>query len=434
MSSPATILLVDDDVRNLDVLESVLLSDGYSLVRALTAERALHALLDGDFAVIVLDIQMPEMSGFELANLIKQRKRTQHIPIIFLTAYFQEDRDILAGYGTGAVDYLTKPINPKILKLKIGVFVDLFRKSRALELEIGKRQMAEAALREANAELEKRVEERTMDLVRLNAELQAREKELATARDRAIAASQAKDEFLACLSHELRTPLNPAQLIASDSMANKNLPENVRADFAVIMESITLEARLIDDLLDITRISQGKMSLDLAPMDPKTAIDGAVAMVRTEMDHKGIILHLKLPAEFPPIAGDGLRLRQIFWNVLKNAVKFTPPGGSITVEATADSASRRMAIHISDTGIGLTQAEIERIFEAFSQGDHAGQAAGNRFGGLGLGLAISRVLTQLHGGTIRASSAGRGLGATFTIELPLLLDQKEADTPVLAAV
>src|SRR5580692_7695067 len=158
------ILLVDDEARNLDVLESVLQSPDYNLVRVLSAEAALMQLLEGDFAAIVLDVQMPGMSGIELANIIKQRKRTQLIPIIFLTAYYQEEKDVLEGYGTGAVDYLTKPIRPQILKSKIAVIVDLYRKTRALaatnavlELEVSQRQKAEDALRLANVELETRV-------------------------------------------------------------------------------------------------------------------------------------------------------------------------------------------------------------------------------------------------------------------------------------
>jgi len=164
VNAAVNILLVDDEVRNLDVLESVLQSPEYNLVRALTAERALRLLLDGEFAAIVLDIQMPEMTGIELANRIKQRKRTQDIPIIFLTAYFQEDKDVLQGYTIGAVDYLTKPINPQILKSKIAVFADLFRKTRelaatnaTLEMEIAQRQKAEQELRITNNELEGRV-------------------------------------------------------------------------------------------------------------------------------------------------------------------------------------------------------------------------------------------------------------------------------------
>ena len=185
MKSTVNILLVDDEIRNLDALESFLQSPDYTLIRALTAEHALLLLLEGEFAAIVLDIQMPGMTGIELANLIKQRKRTQHIPIIFLTAYFQEDKDVLEGYGSGAVDYLTKPVNPQILKSKIGVFVDLYRKTRALadanaalELEVSQRQKAEEALQLANNALESRVQERTADLLRANNELLTREKAL----------------------------------------------------------------------------------------------------------------------------------------------------------------------------------------------------------------------------------------------------------------
>jgi len=206
--SRVNILLVDDDIRNLDVLESVLQSPDYNLVRVLSAESALMMLLDTEFAVIVLDIQMPGMNGIELANVIKQRKRTQHIPIIFLTAYFQEDKDILEGYGSGAVDYLTKPVNPQILKSKMAVFVDLFRKTRALaatntvlEAEILQRHSAEQALQRANNELEARVSARTADLSRLNQELRQREAALRVSEAQAMAASRAKDDFLAALSH-----------------------------------------------------------------------------------------------------------------------------------------------------------------------------------------------------------------------------------------
>ena len=180
--SAVNILLVDDEPRNLDVLESILESPEHRLVRARTADETLLALVQRDFAAIVLDIQMPDMSGFELARLIKQRKRNQHIPIIFLTAYFQESKDVLSGYGLGAVDYLTKPVDPQILRSKVGVFVDLFRTTRALasanarlEQEITVREAAQAALRQANTDLERRVQERTADLVRANRDLRESE-------------------------------------------------------------------------------------------------------------------------------------------------------------------------------------------------------------------------------------------------------------------
>lgn len=440
MNSKVNILLVDDEDRNLDVLESVLQSEDYHLVRALTAERALLALIEGEFAVIVLDIRMPEMNGLELANLIKQRRRTQHIPIIFLTAYFQEDKDVLEGYDIGAVDYITKPVNPQILRSKIAVFAELFCKSRALsetnsvlEQEIGRRQSAEEALRQANAELERRVEERTADLIRVNGELLEREKEVALARDRALAASQAKDDFVARLSHELRTPLNPVLLIASDAAANSNLPGEVRADFQKIAENVTLEARLIDDLLDVTRISQGKLTLEMRPFDPHSAIRDVVAMVQGEIEEKRLVLNLSLMAEGHRVMGDDVRLRQIFWNVLKNAVKFTPVEGTVTVETETRSGDGHFLVRVTDTGIGMTEDEIGRIFAAFSQGNHAQQPDAHRFGGLGLGLAISRMLVELHGGSINAMSPGRGQGATFLIELPLPIANEQSREPVPAA-
>jgi len=420
------ILLVDDESRNLDVLESFLQSSSYRLIRAQSAEDALLLLLEGDFAVIVLDINMPGMSGIELANLIKQRKRTQHIPIIFLTAYYQEDKDVLEGYGTGAVDYLTKPVNPQILKSKIGVFVDLFCKTRALaasnaamELEVTQRQNAEAALKQANDELEERVAARTADLIRVNEELRASEAALRVSEARAKAASQAKDDFLATLSHELRTPLNPVLLLATEAASNSSLPAEARADFETIAKNVALEARLIDDLLDITRIAHGKVALNLHPVDAHAILQDALAMVREEIDQKQIKVTLNLTGNPPIVKGDDVRLKQVFWNVIKNAAKFTPTLGQINIESDILDDQETLVVKITDTGIGMTPMELDRIFEAFSQGDHATQGSSHRFGGMGLGLAISRMMVKLHAGSITASSPGKNRGTTFLIKLPL---------------
>lgn len=250
--------------------------------------------------------------------------------------------------------------------------------------------------------------------VRKSAEL-----ELERARDQALAASRAKDDFLAALSHELRTPLNPVLLLASEGAVNPDLPAAVREDFATIRKSAELEARLIDDLLDLTRISHGKLALEQSPLDLQAIVSDAIAIVRPDLEQKQIGLTLDFHADGRLISGDAVRLQQVFWNVLKNAVKFTPVAGKISVETGVDEKRRVIMLRISDTGIGLAPDELDRIFQAFSQGNHAGSRSSHRFGGLGLGLAISRMLIELHGGSIRATSAGLGAGAAFVIELPL---------------
>jgi len=418
-ASPVNILLVDDEPRNLDALEGILQSPDLNLVRVTTAEAALRELMTREFAALVLDIRMPRMSGIELAALVKQRQRTKDIPILFLTAHFQDDRDILAGYTSGAVDYLTKPVDPQILRSKISVFADLFEKTRDLRLtndalarEVGQRERAEEALRRSNAELEERVRERTKDLSETN-------RQLAAARDRAVAASRAKDDFLARLSHELRTPLNPVLLLASDAAAKPDLPPDIRADFEMIANHVKLEARLIDDLLDLSRITQGKFSLEKRPFDFNTLLQDAVAMVRPEAEHKRLHFRVEVAPLAELVYGDDVRIRQILWNVLKNAVKFTPAGGEVSLTAGRQPASGSIEVTIRDTGIGLTPAELERVFEAFAQGEHARPQGAHKYGGLGLGLTISRTLADLHGGSIRAHSPGRNAGSTFVVELPL---------------
>jgi len=399
-----SILLVDDNKRNLDALESILASPELRLVRAQTPDEALLWLVHNEFACIVLDVQMPGMNGFELARLIKTRKRSQHIPIIFITAYLLEEKDALQGYVAGAVDYLTKPVNPQILKSKVGVFVDLFRATRALaganaalQIEISQRKKAEEALREANSKLELRVQDRI--------------RELKKAHDDLVAASQAKDNFLATLSHELRTPLNPILLVASDHSGNQKLSAKLRADFDMILKNAELEARLIDDLLDLTRIARGKILLDKKSSDVQDVLRDAIGTVQEEIGKKKIALSLKLNATQSTVFADTARLQQVFWNVIRNAVKFTPAGGRIVIET--ETRGDLWTVRISDTGIGMSTSEMNHLFTAFSQTENA------RFGGLGLGLAISQKLVELHAGQIRAFSAGRDRGSTFTIELPL---------------
>ncbi len=272
------------------------------------------------------------------------------------------------------------------------------------------------------------VPERTADgvitgLVAVLADITQRkraEMELERARDEAVAASRAKDDFLAALSHELRTPLSPVLLLASEAAGDEELPPQTRADFDTIRKSVELEARLIDDLLDLTRITRGKLALDLRPTELAAVVNDALATVRAEFAAKRIALTVALSDDPQRVQGDPVRLQQVFWNILKNAVKFTPIEGRVRIESRVEEERQRVVVEVSDTGIGITPQELERVFDAFSQGDHAGHGGSHRFGGLGLGLAISRRVVELHHGKISAESAGRDHGATFRVELPLL--------------
>ena len=257
------------------------------------------------------------------------------------------------------------------------------------------------------------------------------EEELVRSLNREKAASRAKDNFLAALSHELRTPLNPVLLIASDAAKNRGLPRGIRANFETIRKNIELEARLIDDLLDLTRVGSGKLFLEMRNLDIEIILRDVVKAIKPEARKGQIQLVLKLKARRNRVAGDSVRLQQVFWNVLQNAVKFTPKGGKIIIETAVLKAKGPLLIKLTDTGIGMTREELARVFGIFSQGDHAGIS--RRFGGLGLGLAISQKIIELHSGRIYAASKGRDRGAVFTIELPLAPIGNEEGLPKKSA-
>jgi PAS domain S-box-containing protein len=249
--------------------------------------------------------------------------------------------------------------------------------------------------------------------------LQKQNEELRMAKEVAEKASKAKDDFLAALSHELRTPLNPVLLLASEGAEDTELPARVRADFVTIRDNCELEARLIDDLLDLNRIIHGKLGLEKRRIDCHAVLDDAITIVEPELKRKKIALTINREESPCHLDADRTRLQQVFWNVLKNAVKFTPEKGEIVINSSIDSNKTYWTITVADTGIGLTDEEIRNIFEAFSQGDHAESTGAHKFGGLGLGLTITRMLIKMHEGTINAHSKGRDKGATFTIRLPL---------------
>lgn len=241
------------------------------------------------------------------------------------------------------------------------------------------------------------------------------ETELKRAKEAAEAASQAKDQFLAVLSHELRTPLTPV-LTLTQVLKDEDLPEEIRPLVEIIHRNIELEARLIDDLLDLTRIEKGKLRLNLDVVDAHALLGNVADIYRSEIAAKKLHLALDLGAGSYQLKADPARLQQIFWNLIKNAVKFTPEGGTITVRS-ANTREGYLKVEVSDTGIGIDPEALPHIFDAFEQG---GGSITRQFGGLGLGLAISKALAEMHGGTIAAASRGKGSGATFMVELKTL--------------
>jgi signal transduction histidine kinase len=400
------VLIVDDQPRNLDVLETMLLPLGCELVRSTSADEALLALLRHDFAAIVLDIRMPGMNGIDLAKLIKQRKRSRHVPILFLTAHSADETDVLQGYGVGAVDYLSKPINADILRSKVGVFIDLFTKTRALEAlneqlhsEIGRRQDAQAALERANQELERRVAQRTAAL--------------SHARDEAERQSRLKDEFVASLSHELRTPMNV--ILGWLSMLDEGKPiKDVYATLAIVKRNAELQAKLIDDLLDINRLMSGSVQLEMTSVDVSALLTQTIQGLKPAADSKGVTILASLDSPAATLLGDARRLQQVFWNVVHNAVKFTPRGGRVEIRARRNEG--QLEISVQDSGRGISPSFLPHVFDRFRQ---EVSALSGGTAGLGIGLSIARQLVELHGGQITAFSGGPGAGATFVVSIPI---------------
>jgi signal transduction histidine kinase/CheY-like chemotaxis protein len=247
-------------------------------------------------------------------------------------------------------------------------------------------------------------------------ERQQYEEALRLALDEAEAAVRAKDQFLAVLSHELRNPLNPVLVGVSAMLADPRTPDSVRPTLEVARRNVALEARLIDDLLDVTQIRQGKLRLDRQTVDAHVLVREALEICREEIAAAALRLSLDLSAPRSHVTGDPARLQQVVWNLIKNAAKFTPAGGSVAIRSRAGGpAGGDLVVEVVDSGVGIAADALPRIFNAFEQAD---ATVTKQFGGLGLGLAISRSLAESHGGSLSAASPGPGLGATFTLTLP----------------
>ncbi|HXO20543.1 MAG TPA: response regulator [Thermoanaerobaculia bacterium] len=546
-----SILLVDDSPEKLLTLSVILAELGPEIVEASSGREALRHLLSQEFAVILLDVNMPGLDGFETAALIRQRKSSEQTPIIFITA-FADDTHVAQGYSLGAVDYIVAPVVPEVLKSKVAVFIELFRKTEQIKrqakalrhradqlhrltetslavnsalsldqiLEVvtetarelsradeavtivsadpmspklrlavslsdavaadRERAAAEAAM--VSAILAGR--DRTVRLcgaevladpawaplaaagpdgltpARLSAALSGREGlnmgwiHLAcrtgdfTPEDEAILTQLAqmasiaientlfsearesnrlKDEFLATLSHELRTPLTA--IVGWTRILRTTPYEEARfgRGLTIIERNVAAQARLIEDLLDISRIIAGKLHLNVRPVALGPAVESAVDAMRPAAEAKGLSIHLAMAPGIPPeetLVADPDRLQQVLWNLLANGIKFTPAGGRIDV-----SLERRQGafeIRVSDTGKGIDPLFLHHVFDRFRQDD---SSTTRSHGGLGIGLAIVRHIVELQGGRVKAESPGLGKGATFTVTLPTMPPAALAWTP-----
>jgi signal transduction histidine kinase len=538
------ILIVDDTPEKLVALESILVGLPVRIVKVTSGRDALRRLLIDDFAVILLDIRMPVMDGFETAALIRQRPRSAQTPIIFITA-FGDETHVTRGYSLRAVDYIMTPVLPEVLRTKVSIFVDLFtttarvrqqaeslrrhavqlRRLTTASLAIhsapgvesivdatarSARDVLEAARAVVTAHLDERrnctaraghagdeAEDAVAEVVtRTNRLYRARRNvhEVVDGTDGADAAeldvlavpllsregrnmgvvqvsrsapsafedqdedlllqlaqmasvaienalfseareaNRLKDEFIATVSHELRTPLNALRSWTYVLRNTKVNAEKRARALEAIDRNVGAQARIVDDLLDVSRIVTGKLKLDCRLLDLVPIVEGVLEAHVAAAEAKGLVLVRDVEAVAGLVSGDAERLQQVITNLLSNAIKFTPSRGRIQV--TLRRAGTDVRVSVSDTGQGIRRDFLPHVFERFRQAD---ASATRNSGGLGLGLAIVRHLVELHGGTVGVESEGEGRGATFAFSLPVAslpvvtsIDSRAADVETLA--
>ena len=387
------LLIVDDLPENLRALNALIRENDRSVYQASSGEEALALLLEHDFALAILDVQMPEMDGFELAQLMRGTEKTRHIPIVFVTAAGKEMNFAFQGYESGAVDFLHKPLDINAVQSKVNVFVALHQqrmetRRQVLALEHS-RQQQEALLQELRA---------------TQAELQR--------------SLRMRDEFMSMVAHELRTPLNT--LFLETQMRTLNLergnlaafaPEKLPKMIARDARQIRSMVRLIDDMLDVSRISSGKLSIRREAVDLPALVRRVAEDLAPASDGAGNLLQVQVQDGLA-IEGywDAFRVEQIVVNLISNALRY---GEGKPVEISLAQTRNSAVIEVRDHGIGIVAKDQERIFDAFERVMHQ-----DRTGGLGLGLFITKQLVDAHGGAITLQSQP-GHGSLFSVTLPL---------------
>lgn len=384
MIEPVYFLAVDDHLPNLVALEALLQREGLKVLKASSGDEALELLLRYDVALALLDVQMPDMDGFELAELMRGREKSRAVPIIFVTAESSNPQRRFQGYGAGAVDFIHKPIEPEILRSKANVFFELGRQRQEIAQQRDDLAAAARALQEADS---------------------------------------AKDRFLTILGHELRNP------VASISSAivllrRPRSAEQVDEIYQQMDRMSSHLGRLIEDLLDVSRIKEGKLALQIERADLRAPLLLAIEGTSHAIAAAGHALRVDLPNENVWIDGDTTRIAQASANLIVNAARYTPSGGKIVVALSVDEDAAHVTV--TDNGLGIPPEMLDKIFEVFAQVDgHKGQSAG----GIGIGLSLVKHICELHGGTVSVKSAGSGKGSSFTIRLPLASNARE-DLPL----
>ena len=377
----ANILIVDDLPEKLLAFRTMLEELGQNLVMARSGSEALAEVLKREFAVILLDLNMPDIDGLETAALIRDYKRSAHTPIIFITAYADEMQAHKA-YELGAVDYILSPIQPDVLRSKVKVFVELFQLQRRT------REMAEERVALARAEEARRAAEES---------------------------SRRKDEFIAMLSHELRNPLAPIRAGIEVIRRMRSAEPTVAQAVEVMDRQVVHLVRLVEELLEVSRISQGRITLKKEPVELSKVIAHGVETARPLISARNQRLDVIVPPAPVWVSGDPMRLSQVVANLLNNASKYTQERGRIEIAASAGAGEA--AIVVRDNGTGIEPQLLPRLFELFVQGE---RSLDRSQGGLGIGLSLVRHLVELHQGRVEAQSAGAGKGATFKVTLPCI--------------